>query len=263
MRDAAHGGLAAMVYADIKARILTGQVRPGDVLAAHQIAQEMEVSRTPAHEALKRLVAEGYLVAQPRIGYTVTPINLDEIRDLFQIRVRLECLAAELAAAAFTPADAAAFEEAHANAMAEVKRLEGRSPNDPEVVETMSGLHRQFHQMVAGMSGNRRLTAMIGTLQDEMQRFWALVPGYLSQSYVFFNDPEHQETYDAIAAKDADRARASVVRHLRDNLRHLFDALFPDEPAGGPVDPPWDITDDPRWLAATAKAKAKDQGKRS
>ncbi|WP_377320216.1 GntR family transcriptional regulator [Pimelobacter simplex] len=248
MRDAAHGGLAAMVYADIKARILTGQVRPGDVLAAHQIAQEMEVSRTPAHEALKRLVAEGYLVAQPRIGYTVTPINLDEIRDLFQIRVRLECLAAELAAAAFTPADAAAFEEAHANAMAEVKRLEGRSPNDPEVVETMSGLHRQFHQMVAGMSGNRRLTAMIGTLQDEMQRFWALVPGYLSQSYVFFNDPEHQETYDAIAAKDAHRARASVVRHLRDNLHNLFDALFPDEPPIDPsVDPLADVADDPRW----------------
>jgi DNA-binding GntR family transcriptional regulator len=254
--NAAHGGLAAKVYTDIKARILTGQVRPGHVLAAHQIAQQMEVSRTPANEALKRLVAEGYLVAQPRVGYTVTPINLDEIRDLFQIRVRLECLAAELAAASFTTAHTAEFEQAHADAMAEVKRLEGRPPDDPGVVETMSSLHRQFHQMIAAMSGNRRLTAMIGTLQDEMQRFWALVPGYLSQSYVFFNDPEHQETFDAIAAKDAERARASVIRHLRHNLRTLFDALIPDEPpVEEPVDLPWDAADSARWAAAAAQSK--------
>ncbi|MFI5429305.1 GntR family transcriptional regulator [Aeromicrobium sp. UC242_57] len=255
MKDTASGGLAGTVYTHIKARILTGQARPGQVIAAHQIAQEMNVSRTPAHDALKRLVAEGYLVAQPRIGYTVTPINLDEVRDLFQIRIRLECLAAELAAAAFTPEHAAAFAAANKNAMAEVKRLAKRPSDDPEVVETMGGLHRSFHQMIAEISGNRRLVAMIGALQDEMQRFWALMPGYLSQSYVFFNDPEHQEMYDAIAAKDADRARASVVRHLRANLRTLFDALLPeDPPAGEPIIPPWGATLDARGATADVDA---------
>ena len=86
------GRLAATAYGQVKARILTGAVRPGDVIVAQQVAAQLEVSRTPAHEALKRLVQEGYLVSQPRIGYTVTPVNLDEMRDLFQIRIQLECL---------------------------------------------------------------------------------------------------------------------------------------------------------------------------
>ena len=63
MRDAAtsssEGRLAAAAYRQVKARILTGAVRPGDVIVAQQVAAQLNVSRTPAHEALQRLVQEG------------------------------------------------------------------------------------------------------------------------------------------------------------------------------------------------------------
>lgn len=224
------GGLAGRVYAQIKANILTGRLRPGDVIAAHQVAQQLDVSRTPAHEALKRLVAEGYLVTQPRIGYTVTPINIDELRDLFQVRIRLECLAAELAAARFTDSHTAAFEDADREARRLSGRLAGRPSNDPEVVETVAALHSRFHEMIADVSGNRRLSRLIAVLQEETQRFWSLIPGYPAVRYTFLSDPGHREIYDAIASGSARKARAAVSMHMRNSLRDMLESLVPPEP---------------------------------
>jgi DNA-binding GntR family transcriptional regulator len=224
------GRLATAAYGQVKARILTGAVRPGDVIVAQDVAAQLKVSRTPVHEALKRLVQEGYHVSQPRIGYAVTPVNLDELRDLFQIRIRLECLAAELAAAAFTDEHAAAFAEAEREARAIGKKLAARPPTDPEVIETSTLLHRRFHEMISNVSGNRRLTALIGTLQDETQRFWALIPGWLTTQFTFLDDPGHQEIYDAIASKDPAAARSAVTEHMRDGLRQMLSTLLPSEP---------------------------------
>jgi len=228
--SSSEGRLAAAAYRQVKARILTGAVRPGDVIVAQQVAAQLNVSRTPAHEALQRLVQEGYLVSQPRIGYTVTPVNLDQLRDLFQIRIRLECLAAELAAAAFTDEHAAAFAEAERQARAVGKRLAARPPGDPEVIETSTQLHRQFHEMISDVSGNRRLTELIGTLQDETQRYWALIPGWLTTQFTFLDDPGHQEIYDAICSKDPAAAREAVAEHMRDGLRQMLNTLLPPEP---------------------------------
>jgi DNA-binding GntR family transcriptional regulator len=224
------GRLAAAAYEQVKARILTGAIRPGDVIVAQQVAAQLKVSRTPAHEALKRLVQEGYLVSQPRIGYTVTPVNLDELRDLFQVRIRLECLAAELAAAAFTDEHAVAFAEAERHARAVGKRLGTRPPSDPQVIETSAQLHRRFHEMISDVSGNRRLTALIGTLQDETQRFWALLPDWPSAQLMFLDEPGHQEIYDAIVSKDPEAARSAVAQHMRDGLRQIVSTLLPPEP---------------------------------
>jgi len=230
MSSAAAGGLAASVYAEVKARILTGSVHPGDILVAHQVAERLKVSRTPVHEAFKRLVAEGYLITQPRIGYAVTPVNIDELRDLFQIRIRLECLAAELAAEAFTDEHAAAFAEANRNAKALAKALASRPSSDPKVIETVAQLHRQFHEMIADASGNRRIGALIGSLQDETQRFWAMNPGWTAVQYTFLDDPGHQAIYDAVASKDPEQARTAVAHHMRDGLRRMLDTLVPPEP---------------------------------
>lgn len=230
MTSMAAGGLAGGVYSHVKASILTGRARPGDVIAAHQVAQQLDVSRTPVHEALKRLVAEGYLVTQPRVGYTVTPVDVDQLRDLFQIRIRLECMAAELAARSFTKEHAAAFEQANREAKATSMRLAARPSSDPEVIETVALLHRRFHQMISDVSGNRRLTALIGVLQEETQRFWSLIPGYPAVQYTFLDDPGHQEIYDAIALGDPAKARAAVSEHMRNGLRAMLAALVPEEP---------------------------------
>ena len=158
MKDPGHARLADSVYAQVKARILLGQARPGDVIAAHALAQQLSVSRTPVHEALKRLVGERFLVSLPRVGYTVTPIDIDEMRDLFQVRIRLEALSGELAARAWTDEYALAFQAADRTAQARHRELLAAGVL-PELTQFLHEEHQRFHGMIANVGGNRRLRA--------------------------------------------------------------------------------------------------------
>jgi len=221
--------LAERVYAHVKARILLGQVRPGDVIAAHALAETLSVSRTPVHEALKRLVSEGYLVAQPRIGYAVTPVDLAELRDLFQVRTRLEALSAELAAEAWTPEHMSAFQVA--DRYAQRRHRELRKAGEPvKLAEFLHDEHKRFHRMIASIGGNRRLERLISDLQDETQRFWSLLPTDQLVGRVFLADDAHRVILEAIASQDPAKARAAVVAHLRDGVQLMLDAVVPEYP---------------------------------
>jgi DNA-binding GntR family transcriptional regulator len=221
--------LADRVYAHVKARILLGQARPGDVLVGHVLAQELSVSRTPVHEALKRLVSEGYLVAHARVGYAVTPVDLSALRDLFQVRTRLEALCAELAAQAWTPANMYDFEAADRQAQHRHAAL--RRAGEPiELAQFLHDEHKRFHQMIANIGGNRRLEALIADLQDETQRYWTLLPAEQLTGRVFLADEAHRTILSAIATQDPAKARAAVVTHLRDGVQLMLNAVVPEYP---------------------------------
>ena len=223
------GGLADRVYIQVKARILLGQARPGDVIAAHALAKDLSVSRTPVHDALKRLVAEGFLVTLPRVGYTVTSINLDEMRDLFQVRTRLEALSAELAALAWTDQHADEFAEADRVAQRRHRELQATGTSF-ELAQFLHDEHKRFHRMIALVGGNRRLEQLIAELQDETQRFWSLLPAEHLVSTVFLGDDAHRGILDAIATGDPAAARKAVVAHLQDGVRMMVEAVVPEQP---------------------------------
>jgi DNA-binding GntR family transcriptional regulator len=222
-------GLADRVYTHVKASILLGRARPGDVIAAHALAQTLSVSRTPVHEALKRLVSEGYLVSQPRVGYAVTPVDLGELRDLFQVRTRLEALSAELAAKAWTHEDMSAFEAADRQAQRRHREL--RKAAEPiELAQFLHDEHKHFHSMIANVGGNRRLERLISDLQDETQRFWALLPDDQLVGRVFLADEAHGAILKAIATQDPTKARAAVVTHMRDGVQLMLETVIPEYP---------------------------------
>jgi DNA-binding GntR family transcriptional regulator len=236
VKDPGQVRLADSVYAQVKARILLGQARPGDVIAAYALAQELSVSRTPVHEALKRLVGEGFLVSLPRVGYTVTPIDIDEIRDLFQIRIRLEALSAELAAREWTDEHALAFKAA--DQAAQARHSELLTAGVPsELAQFLHDEHRRFHSMIANAGGNRRLERLICELQDETRRFWSLLPADQLTGRVFLADDAHRAILDAIASKDQARARAAVVKHLQEGVRAMMEAVVPEEPPADDSEP--------------------------
>lgn len=223
------GGMADRIYADAKVRILLGQARPGDVIAAHSLARDLAVSRTPVHEALKRLVGEGYLVTHPRVGYVVTPVSLDEMRDLFQVRTRLEALAAELAAPRWTREHTLAFSDTD-QAIQRRHRELSQTGTSLDLVQFMHDAHKQFHLMIADIGGNRRLGRLIADLQDETQRYWALLPSDRLISKVFLTDEAHRAILDAIASNDPAHARRAMTEHMREGVRLMLKAVIPEHP---------------------------------
>jgi len=85
-------------YKTLRRSIVEGRLRPGDRLVEQRLAEELELSRTPIREALRMLQSEGLVDVEPNRGARVRTLSLDDINDLYELRARLEAMAAELAA---------------------------------------------------------------------------------------------------------------------------------------------------------------------
>lgn len=79
-----------LVTTEIRQRILSGDLAPGEVLRQEALADELGVSRVPIREAITRLTSEGLLTNVPHKGAYVAELSIDEVRETFDIRLRLE-----------------------------------------------------------------------------------------------------------------------------------------------------------------------------
>ncbi|RCX08406.1 GntR family transcriptional regulator [Marinomonas foliarum] len=82
--------LPDVITADLRQRILSGDLAEGELIRQELLAEEYDVSRMPIREALKRLDAEGLVVFQNNRGATVTQHSLEEIAEIFDVRILLE-----------------------------------------------------------------------------------------------------------------------------------------------------------------------------
>src|SRR5450830_1646015 len=89
--------LVAVVEAQLQQAIVEGRLPPGARIVEAELARQMGVSRAPVREAARRLESQGLLVARPRYGFTVRTLDLQQINDLFQVRIGLEVMATGLA----------------------------------------------------------------------------------------------------------------------------------------------------------------------
>lgn len=83
--------LPEFVYSELRKAILNGAFTPGEMLRQEEVAARLGVSRSPLREALPRLEAEGIVVLHPRRGYAVAELKPEEIREVFELRILLEC----------------------------------------------------------------------------------------------------------------------------------------------------------------------------
>ena len=85
--------------------IQNGVFAPGQMLRQEEVAAKLGVSRSPLREALPRLEAEGMVVLQPRRGYAVATLDVDAIREAFDLRSLLETELAQRSVSHRTEAD--------------------------------------------------------------------------------------------------------------------------------------------------------------
>jgi len=94
--------LRSQAVAFLRDAILSGQFKPGAVLNEKELADRLRVSKTPIREGLSLLEHEGLVQTIPRRGYIVTPITVQHIHELFDLRIILESAAVERAALVIT-----------------------------------------------------------------------------------------------------------------------------------------------------------------
>ena len=85
------------VYTELEKAIISGKIVPGQKLVAEDIARQMGVSRIPVREAMGRLEARGFIMIKPKVGSVVNELSRENLKDILDLRLMLECEAAQKA----------------------------------------------------------------------------------------------------------------------------------------------------------------------
>ncbi len=209
--------LADSAYTILRNMILTGELPPESAITENSIVDRLAIGKTPVREAMRRLVLEGLLEVTPRLGYTVAGITRSDIDDLFQLREINEVAAALLAMDRMT--------DAHLDRMAELSSV-GYVPDDRQSLIEYVAVNAEFHQIIAGASGNERLAALIERLMLESRRFIQIA--ILSEEHGRLVVDQHTAIVNALRAKDRDGLAEAVRVHVLDGHTVTLDSLVVD-----------------------------------
>jgi DNA-binding GntR family transcriptional regulator len=196
-----HRPLRDKVAEELRRRIVDGTYAPGDRLTEDRLAEAFGVSRNPVREAIRVLEAEGFVVAQPRRSVVVATLSAQDVRDLFDVRLALEPLAARLAAERAGLETGAALHEI--TSAAERAAAAGH-------LDRVAELNTRFHATVCAHSGNMLLQSMTGKLHARLQ--W--VYRQSAARRVSHSWAEHEGLMAAIWAGDGDKAAAAAADHV-------------------------------------------------
>ena len=180
---------------ELRDRILTGRLRPGDRLDLEQLTAEFGISRTPVREALLELSFEGLVAITPRSGMAVVGITPEDAVDNFAILAALAGKGAEMATGRMTSEE-----------LRELRDLAARVHGDGDVVAA----NRHFHRAI-------NLAARSPRLLTYLRQAVRVVPGNYFELFPEQEERsrrEHAALLNAMERGDADAARRTMEAHV-------------------------------------------------
>ena len=207
--------LAEQAYLRLRQEILTCILSPGQVVSERELARQYEMSKTPIRDALSQVCHDGLMQRLPGRGYMVAPITIEDIRDLFDLRLILEVTTAERATQHPSPAQIIALKE-----------MSGVSYclDDRESHILFLKTNRDFHLALAEAAGNRRLVRMLEGLLIEMDRLFHL--GLRLRDSSDEMRQEHQEVVAALEIGDVEGIREVIVRQITTSRDRILEAIL-------------------------------------
>ncbi len=216
--------LYEQVHKALRSAILTGSLAPGDRLVETQLAEWLQVSRTPLREALRQLQQDGLVTADVSGGLRVTTITAADAEELYDCRLALEALAVAGACLYATDEQLQAIEAC-------VAKAEGATANSYGSLshEHLLDVDYQFHHLIAESSGNRRLVSLLDTLFDAMALL--RIQTLQKNPNVLDIRLEHRQIYEAILSRNAETATAAITQHLKASKIRVVTEIEASQPA--------------------------------
>jgi DNA-binding GntR family transcriptional regulator len=207
-----------LVADELRRRIMAGTLPEGQQLRQEALAAELGVSRIPVREALRQLEAEGFVSIESHRGAIVSKLSLDEIAELFELRIRLEGWLLGLAVPQMTDAD---FEEADA---AHEALLSNRR------IENWGQLNWEFHAALYRPSRRVATMRILRRINENMDRYIRLQISLTSGQLKAHR--EHKQLLRLCRARDTQRAIAALEEHIvdvRDGLMRQLRETVPSK----------------------------------
>lgn len=199
---------ASVVYEQLRADITGGALAPGSRLRVEAMGARYGVGASPLREALSRLSAEGLVARTDQRGFSVAPLNWEELSVLTRNRVQLESLAIRDSIAQRTPA----WEDQLVLLVHRLSRTpRSLSASRYEPNPAWEAAHRDFHRTLLAGCPSRWLRGFCDALADEAYRFRQVAAG---ASFSSRNEhAEHQALFQAAIDGQADEAARLLEEH--------------------------------------------------
>lgn len=204
--------LSQRVYRIIKAAIMKEQFKPGTHIMEESIARELEVSRTPVREAVKRLVAEKYLTTIPNMGVFVPEISLDDLIEVLEVRMALEGLASSLAAKKANPDNIQKLEKI----LLKMDKLK----KDKDEIE-FSDYNSEFHNYIFDIAGNKKLKELY--LNLIVQPYQTRIKSIRTPAQLTIIIKQHHTIVQAIKDKDPVMAQQASQTHIERMIENIME----------------------------------------
>lgn len=201
----------------VREAILRGLLKGGDQLRQDEVAAQLGVSRIPVREGLRQLEAEGLVKFLPRRGVLVSSLSADEVQEIYEMRIPLECTALRLALRHVTDADVRRAEE--------ILDAIDRETD----IGRWGRLNDEFHAGLYVLANRPRLLALIKNLRANVGRYLRIYISLLHHKPR--SQEEHRLILDAVRRHDASAALAALERHLDVACRGLVTYLSQERDA--------------------------------
>jgi DNA-binding GntR family transcriptional regulator len=213
-KEGSYASRGELVYRKLRDAIATGKLQPGERVMEVEVAEWLDVSRTPVREALRRLENEGMLSLESRTGLVVSSITRDAMLELYVMREVLEGTAARLCAENASDIELMELEE--------ITRREDRLQGD---YAALARLNRIFHDTIHRAAHNRYLEKSLSAVNDSMcllGKSQMLIPQRAQEAKA-----QHAELFHALRKRDADAAETIARQHVRSARTQRLKQLFP------------------------------------
>jgi GntR family transcriptional regulator, rspAB operon transcriptional repressor len=195
--------LSDSVYESLLQAILSGRLAPGTPVSEVALARELDVSRTPVHDALRQLATDGLVEQRANHRAVIARFSAADVHDIFEMRKLLEAESARRAAARIDRHTLSRL-----RATADSLR---RTREDPDFLTRWADFDEDFHEAIAHSSGSPRLCQDIVRYRLLHRGFNKMVTNAecLQQAI-----EEHLRILDALEHRDGEQAARAMVTHV-------------------------------------------------
>lgn len=205
------------IFQKLRLLIVEGKIAPGSKLNERELAESLNVSRTPIREAIRRLAADGLVELIANRGAIALQLSLEDVIHTFDVIANLEGFSGELAAQNISELALSELEALQYEMMASYARRD---------LSTYYKLNLRIHHLINQAANNPVLTKLFSQVNARIEalRFRSNQDGIKWERAV----EEHQEMLDTLKARDPERMRKIMMRHVQ-NKRDVVIQLLKAE----------------------------------
>jgi len=192
----------------LRADILSTDLAPGAKLALHHLAKQYGIGITPLRDALGQLAGDGLVIMESQKGFRVAPISVEDLRDVCDIRLKVELMALDLA---FDRAGAD-WDRRMKQAYAAFIHLKARVGEDAPITAEWEGAHRELHMTLLSACASPTLMRICCQIHDRIHRYRRIA--LPTKSYMGGISEDHLDISKAAYRRDREGCKALLERHI-------------------------------------------------